>query len=141
MTSKRRTKATKRMRLCILVNVVVLFFLVIAFGREYVGNIQIEHEIAQLQEEKERLETEQLDTLDLIDQLSSEYYLESEARSKQGLGREGEVVYIIQDGEEDDELSPEELARLEEVDVSNPMRWFYYFFAPDEFTALQESEG
>ena len=87
------------MRLFFAANILVLFFLLIAFGREYVGNIQIEREIAQLQEEKEELEQDKLHTLALIEQLSSEYYLESEARTKQGLSREGETVYVIQDSE------------------------------------------
>ena len=129
----------RKARLFVIVNLVILFFLIIAFGREYVGNIQIEHEIAQLQEEKDLLEQDQLDTLALIEQLSSEYYLESEARTKQGLGREGETVFIIQD---DDDPAIGALAVEEpEVSYSNPQRWFLYFFDPTTFAQLTEVES
>lgn len=123
------------------INVLVLFFLVIAFGREYVGNIQIEREIAQLQEEKELLEQDQLHTLALIDQLSSEYYLESEARTKQGLAREGETVYVIQDDQLNQDGSEDGSGQMSQYDASNPVKWFFYFFHPTLFQSLQNEEG
>lgn len=128
------------MRLFFAANILVLFFLLIAFGREYVGNIQIEREIAQLQEEKEELEQDKLHTLALIEQLSSEYYLESEARTKQGLSREGETVYVIQDSEI--EALEHDLVRQQQLNsYSNPKRWFLYFFDPTMFQLLQNEEG
>jgi len=130
----------KKVQLFLLINVLLLLFLVIVFGREYVGNIQIEREIAQLQEEKALLEQDQLYTLTLIDQLSSEYYLESEARTKQGLGREGETVYVIQDSEI--EALEHDLVRQQQLNsYSNPERWFLYFFDPTMFQLLQNEEG
>ncbi len=139
MSAARTTQKAKKARLFVVVNVLILFFLLIAFGREYVGNIQIEHEIALLQDEKEQLEQDQLDTLALIEQLSSEYYLESEARTKQGLGREGETVYVIQDGD-DHSGSESGSQQSEEISFSNPARWFLYFFDPVTFDGL-EKEG
>lgn len=137
MTSSRTTKRAKKARLFVIVNVLILFFLLLAFGREYVGNIQIEHEIAQLQDEKEQLEQDQLDTLALIEQLSSEYYLESEARTKQGLGLSGETVYVIQEGDGQGG-SDSGSQQSSEVALSNPARWFFYFFDPVTFDVLQK---
>ena len=75
------------------------------------------------------LEQDQLETLSLIEELSSEYYLEQEARSKHGLGREGETLVVIQSDSETDESSattPEEEAEM--AAVGNWVRWYYYFF-------------
>lgn len=123
-----RKKSVSKAGLFMLVNVVIFFFLVIAFGREYVGNIQIDREIEQLEQEKARLESDQLNTLSLIDQLSSEEYLEREARTKHGLAEPGETLVVIQEpgsniGEVDSALFDEEV-----VPVPNTTKWFYYFF-------------
>lgn len=112
-------------------NVVILFFLIIAFGREYVGNLQIEREIAALEAQRAELETEQLETLNLIDELSSEYALEREARTKFGLGEVGETLIVVQDspvGEVDLTSGEEDV-----LPASNPVRWFYYFFDKEAF--------
>ncbi|MBT4856842.1 septum formation initiator family protein [Candidatus Uhrbacteria bacterium] len=137
MTSVRKTKRLKKAKLFVVVNVLILFFLLIAFGREYVGNIQIEREIAELQSERDQLEQDQLDTLALIEQLSSEYYLESEARTKQGFGLEGETVFVIQEG---DGVHVSERGEEESTstDFSNPRKWFLYFFDSVAFESLQD---
>lgn len=135
MSERRRILSRpNKLRIFLFLNVVALLFLVIAFGREYVGNIQIEREIQQYEEERAALEQDRLDTLDLIDELSSEEYLEREARTKHGLAENGETLIVIQDqvGEEDPFALPEE----ELVTVTNPTRWFYYFFDKEAFDSL-----
>lgn len=120
-----------------LANVVILFFLIVAFGREYVGNIQVDREIADLESQKSALQQEQLNTLDLIDQLSSRDYLEHEARTKHGLAEPGETLVIIQD----DSVPAGEVAGAQDAAgderVSNPKRWFYYFFDKQAYESLQ----
>jgi len=112
---------------------VVLSFLAIAFGREYIGNLQIEHEILSLEAQQEALEGEGLEMLALIDQFSSEDYLEREARTKYGLGKKGETLVIVQEEEqvEDGGGEAEQIAAL-----SNPERWYLYFFSPEAFHDL-----
>ena len=126
-------------RLFFVLNTVALFFLIIAFGREYLGNLQIEQEIRALESQREELEQDQLETLSLIDELSSEYYLEEEARTKHGLGREGETLVVIQSQDQNITSSVDGTMAAEEVtDISNPRRWFYYFFRQDLFMKLAE---
>ena len=114
-------------------NLLAVFFLIFAFGREYVGNLQIENQISRLQDDKSNLEKNKLSTLDLMQELSSEYYLEKEARTKQGLGRPGETLIVIEDSVAgaDPGIGPM-------VEITNPQRWFYYFFNPNEFDRLAE---
>ncbi|MBU1126056.1 septum formation initiator family protein [Patescibacteria group bacterium] len=138
MSTKQNQKRASKIGFIVLANVVILFFLIIGFGREYVSNIQIEREIRERDTERITLLDEQAETLRLIEQLSSEYYLEKEARLKHGLGRDGETVIIVQDGETSgyglDQLSTDDGDQIEVIE--NPTKWFYYFFDKSAFSAL-----
>ena len=107
-----------------MVNIALFFVLAIVFGREYIGNLQIERTIAQIQEEKEDLISQQSSTLRFIDYLSSETYLEEEGR-RQGLGKEGETLLVVQVPEEEQDL-------VDAQERSYLANWFRYFFTPDE---------
>ncbi len=126
-----------KLTLFMTVNLVILGFLFVGFGREYWRNIQIEREIAEMQDENARLEGEKLRSLSLISDLSSEYYLESEARTKQNMGKPGEELIIVD--------LPEAPAPVGEVKgvatdegISNPTRWMYFFFNHDRFEAMSD---
>ncbi len=106
-----------------LVNIALLFVLVIVFGREYIGNLQIQRTIAAMQEEKDELDAQQSSTLRFIDYLSSETYLEEEGR-RQGLGKEGETLLVVDVPEDDGE---DEAMKSE----SNLLRWYLYFFSSE----------
>lgn len=117
------------------VNVVVLTFLVLGFGREYLRNLEIERNIAFLEQENAHLEGEKLESLSVIESLSSEYYLEQEGRLKHGLAKPGEQLVIVYDaqaasvsGEDEDTASH----------ISNPVRWYYYFFDHARYEQLQQ---
>jgi cell division protein FtsB len=138
MRKRLKTVQKKRKRMIVIVNAVLLVLLLMAFGREYVGNLQVEREILMLEQQKAALEQEQLETAALIEQLSSEYYLEQEARTKHGMAKDGETVLIVTDEDQtsfyrEGVVIPE---LVEEVTVSHPVRWMYYFFAPDRLSQL-----
>jgi|GEM_PF-2061014 cell division protein FtsB len=135
----RSVKNTVSWKWFVIISTIALVFFLFAFGREYISNIQIQNEIEQLVELKDQQEQTRLETMDLISQLSSEYYLEQEGRIKQGLGRDGEVVVIIQDdinsAGTDDDFS------TKDSKISNVIYWFYYFFSREEFMAIVPYEG
>jgi cell division protein FtsB len=138
MRKRLKTVQKKRKRMIVIVNAVLLVLLLMAFGREYVGNLQVAREILMLEQQKAALEQEQLETAALIEQLSSEYYLEQEARTKHGMAKDGETVLIVTDEDQtsfyrEGVVIPE---LVEEVTVSHPVRWMYYFFAPDRLSQL-----
>lgn len=116
---------------------ILLAFFLFAFGREYVSNVQVRHYIEDLEEQREQQETQQLETMTLIQQLSSEYFLEYEGRMKQGLGGAGETVIVIQEDKEADM----DLAQQHNTGITNVTRWFYYFFSPERFEELKVYEG
>lgn len=116
------------------VNIVLLGFLALGFGREYLRNLEIERNIRMLEEQNAELAHEQLQALAVIETLSSEYYLEGEARKKHGMAKAGEELIIVSDTA----LQAEhETAVAAAAEVSNPTRWFYYFFDHAQFQKLQ----
>lgn len=118
-----------------LVNIVVLCFLTLGFGREYLRNLEIERNIRQLEEEHATLEGEQLAALSVISSLSSEYYLEGEARKKRGLAKPGEQLVLVDDTAA--AASAADDASAAAAAVGNPARWFYYFFDHKRFEELR----
>ncbi len=122
--------------LFVLVGIGVLGLLFVGFGREYVRNRQIENEIAALQSEHDRLEESRLASLELIEDLSSEYYLEREARMKRGLGEPGETLVVV-DLHDQEAAEGVVLGAAVDDGLPNSTRWFYYFFDPVRFAELR----
>lgn len=137
-TKRNQSNRAKKAGLFVLLNVVILFFLIVGFGREYVSNIQIQREIREREAERTALLDEQADTLLLIEQLKSEYYLEKEARVKHGLGKEGETMILVQDGTNAIPYGQDGLydADDESQDIENPTKWYYYFFDRNAFETM-----
>ncbi len=121
-------KRPKHIRLFLLLTAVFGFLFMISFGREYVGNLQIQHEIKRLEQERDILQSEQSDQLLELQRLSSTYYLEKEAREKHGLSAPGEQVYIVKD--DPFSVRNDAAVKLEPVQAPVPVwkQWIEYFF-------------
>lgn len=126
---------SSKMTVFVLLTILVLLF--IAFGREYIGNLQVRYEINASQKEYERVALKKMETQRLIEDLSSEYFVEKEGRTKHGLARPGENVIVVADGIDLEQEVAEVrygIASLEAVPL--PERWFYYFFLRERFDYL-----
>lgn len=115
----------------------LLLFVAFAFVREYVRNIDIATELERMEAENAALNAQHLASLELISQLSTETAVEGEARTKLNLAKEGETMYVVQDGAQEitgegDASAEEALTVATDPSLSNPAKWFYYFFAPPE---------
>lgn len=124
-----------KISLFVTLNLVILVILFVGFGREYWRNIEIERDIAALQAEGERLAGQKLESLALINDLSSEYYLEGEARSKLGMGEPGEHLIVV-DLPDESQSSGVVAGIATDESISNPTRWWYYFFNPARYEAM-----
>ncbi|MEK7131982.1 MAG: septum formation initiator family protein [Patescibacteria group bacterium] len=83
--------------LAIVILLILLLFLGIGVFREYGQGRAVASEIERLQAEELRLVGEKAEALSLIAKLSSEYYLESQARTKENLGLPGEQAILVVD--------------------------------------------
>lgn len=118
-------------------SVVTASMFIIGFGREYLRNLEIEREIAGLQAENDRLGGKKLEFMSLIHDLSSEYYLEEQARVKEGLAKPGETLVLVDDGEQTAAPTGKVLGTATEAEgISNPTSWLYFFFDHEHFVQL-----
>lgn len=102
----------------------------LAFGQEYLRNREIAREIATLEAENERLTGQRLASLQLLDELSSTYWLEAQAR-RQGLAKPGESVVIVPS---DMQKAPGTNQSAVEAPMSNPEKWLWRFLAPERLS-------
>ncbi|MFH1142861.1 MAG: septum formation initiator family protein [Candidatus Uhrbacteria bacterium] len=133
------------LRMFLLVNLLILFFLSLSFGREFLRDYQIQREINNLRADAESLEARNFEIIDFNTELQTQAYLEEEARLRLGLGDPGEnlVIIINDDGEQviGSEVNSEQLithnSQLTTLKASNPQRWYYYFFDHEQFINLK----
>lgn len=131
------------MRSFLLINLVVLFFLSLSFGRTFLRNASIQREIDALESEKTELEAQNIALLSLADQLQTKFYLEKEGRKKYGLQREGERLVIVTETSEGEagveESGVEESEKSEEMSdlsTNNLNRWWSFFFDREAYESF-----
>lgn len=107
--------------------VVLLLGLGVAVGRAWYQEYVVREEISRLQTEAKRLEAKKLETLELLKYVTSESYLEQEARTGLNLIKEGETVAVV--ARSVTSGPPGQLASelVESTRLSNPRRWWRRF--------------
>ncbi|MEK7665731.1 MAG: septum formation initiator family protein [Patescibacteria group bacterium] len=131
------------MRSFLAINLIVLFFLSLSFGRTFLRNASIQNEINVLEGEKAELSLNNISLLDLAQQLQTKFYVEKEGRKKYGLQKDGEKLVIVGEtevlvvGEDVENILSEEEAIAQALEiVPNPRRWWWYFFDRSSFEEL-----
>lgn len=143
-----------RLRVFLIINMVVLFFLSLSFGREWTRNASIEGQIDDLKEQKETMESRKLELLSLGQTIQSQFFLEQEGRLKYGLRKPGEELVVVTNTQTEQPASAEandsgdifaDGGSIEgsgdPTPTSNPTRWWNYFFNHAEYNALKDSYG
>ena len=141
---RKQKKSLFELRVFFLINIILLVFLTLGFAREYARHASIQKDIAQLEDEKSRLETRNLEILSVSESIQSKFFLEREGRLKHGLAKSGEKLIIISDIEtqpvEDvTSVTITGVVNDEEIEnVSVATRWWYFFFNHEAYDALEE---
>ncbi len=133
MTTHDKTAPLKRFflsKLFLMIAFPLAIVLVVAYVRSYVSTFYINQEIADLEADLEELETKKLESLDLLEYVMSDAFIEEQAKTELNLKRPGEQVMIIDESTVGDvvERRPSSPARQR---VANPIKWWYYFMYPD----------
>ena len=146
MINQRENRGFKRFlrfRYLFAINLVILLFLFVYLGRELVRSLQIQKDIAVLQAKADTLIAGNLEIAKLNTVLQTESFLEREARLKLGLKKPGEQVVVVETDpqKQSDEILPGPLETLiggaqPLQKVSNPAKWWYYFFNHSRFQQL-----
>ncbi len=121
------------LKLVLIGGIVILGLFSLSLGREVIRKRDLNKEIYSLEEEIKRLEKNKEEFSELIDYLSTEAFIEQEARLKLGLQKEGESLVIIPDnafnivereGQADGKTNSMSIKNRED----NSYKWWQYFF-------------
>lgn len=133
MMSGRETKPGKGFlasRWSLIIGAVVLFVLIVAFTRAYYQNYRTRQEIERLKVEVSRLEAKKIETLEILRYAQSAAYVEEKARAELNLVKPGERVTVVPGaaagGVGGVGQPPKNMLELN--NLSNPRRWWNYFF-------------
>ncbi|MFH1253553.1 MAG: septum formation initiator family protein [Candidatus Uhrbacteria bacterium] len=132
----------------LLINLVILFFLVFSFGREFARNWEIQKEIGDLEARAETLKAQHMEIEQLVSLTQTEAFLEKEARLKLGMNKPGEQIVVISGTADkaavslnseavNGQLSDEDLINSSPVAIANPQKWWYYFFDTQKYFFLK----
>lgn len=102
-----------------------LVFLIVRLTLDARTNSGIGNDIKLREIEVRELEARNTELHALAGRLADESYAEEEARTRLGYQQPGEHVVILNRG---GETTGTERAASDEQQVSNPIRWFWYFF-------------
>ncbi|OGY41205.1 MAG: hypothetical protein A2Y82_02065 [Candidatus Buchananbacteria bacterium RBG_13_36_9] len=102
----------------------IFIFIIFSLAKGTIKNYKVNSEIEQLKKEIVQLDKQNQEFGQLINYLNSDTFIEQEAKLKLGLKKEGENLVIIPEKE----LNVEKKAAMQEQNLSNPARWWSYFF-------------
>ncbi len=113
----------------------VALVLAMGVGRLFVRRAAFNHEIAALQEERNSLSSSNQSYKNQLDYLSTEAFLEQEAREKFGQKRPGETAVYV----EEESLSSvgDDSVNIEQF--SKPQLWWMYFFDMNSYEAVRDA--
>jgi len=151
MTSYRQSFILRliRWRFLIVVNVVIIVFLGLTFGREYFRSREIQSEISKLQTQADTLAARNIALSELQTAIQTESFIEREARLKLGMKKPGEEVVVIQEGKVEEGIEdldgpevksdPLDLVlddQAGQLRIANSTKWWYYFFDKKSFDLI-----
>lgn len=130
MAKRKQQSAFRRFfesRLFLIVMIVLISLIAFSYARAYYQNYKIQKEIKSLQEEIEKLETKKLESIEILEYVTSDVFVEEKARLELNKKKPGEAVVFIEQ-EVDTIIDSQEVGYIPgRQDIANPVKWWYYF--------------
>lgn len=123
MSNQRTWRRIFNSPLFLWIALVIAIALAVSFARAYYKDYQIRQQIAELQVLVDQMEEKKLSSLQLLDYVKSEEYIEDVGRSQLGLKKEGERVIIVDVQDDQTEYYAQEIER----EPSWKLWWAYFF--------------
>jgi len=105
----------------------IVIFLSVALSRVFFRDYALKKEIARLQNNVRVLEDKKMRSLELLEYVKTDSYVESHARMKFGMVKDGEEVVIFN---ADPGTTMGSTGDGRAGQLTNGKKWWYYFFAP-----------
>lgn len=113
-------------RLFLIVLFIIAVLVALGYARAYYQDYKVKQEIKSLQNDVKNLEKKKLESMEILKYVTSDAFVEEKARTELNLKKPGENVLIMKSEEQEDLVLAKNQA-VEEKDLSNPMKWWYYF--------------
>ncbi len=137
-----KRKLITKARVAIAVSSLFLIFFSVGLVKELINRQQINKQITGLENEIAALEKENQEIGNLISNWSESNRLEKEARLKLGLKKPNEQAVIIMRPDQPDKAPKNTIQQGDQIiggiiipndqqEVSNPIKWWRYFFQPE----------
>lgn len=131
----REATGKTKSRLITALIIVLFLFLVISFLRVFLKDYELRKEIGRLQTDVNKLEKRKIESLEVLKKLQSDSYIEERAREELQAAKPGEAVLVVPGLSVSSTQQNSLTIEIEEVvQLSNPLKWWYYFFRPDNTT-------
>lgn len=117
-----------RVRLLFVVTAVVLLFLIFALVRIFFKDHELRGEINRLQSDVGSLQKKKIESLDLLQKLQSDSFMEEKARQELQARRPGETVLVIPGAVVSSSAAVALPLTPKTPELANPQKWWYYFF-------------
>lgn len=102
-----------------------------AFFRSYYRQYEVNKEISRLQEEVRKLQTKKIESLELLQYVQTDRFVEEKARSEFNMLKPGEKVAIIAPIGDQKTSRQEKGAVVQWDNLKNPIKWLKYFLHQD----------
>lgn len=106
----------------------VLVILVLALGRIFFKDYELRGEINRLQSDVGSLQKKKIESLDLLQKLQSDSFLEEKARQELQARRFGETVLVVPGVVVSSSAAVALPLTPKSPELANPQKWWYYFF-------------
>jgi len=110
----------------LIVALLVAAFVAFGFARAYFQDYKVRQEIKLLQQEVKDLETKKFESIQLLEYVTSDTYLEERARTELNLKKPGENVVFVSDISPIGQIESDNDGE-EDKQLNNITKWWYYF--------------
>ncbi len=100
------------------------------YARAYYQDYMVRQEIKELQSDIEKLNTKKLESLKVLEYVTSNQFVEETARTDLNMKKVGESVLVVPQAHVES-LASEGVHKVGSDDLSVMMKWWYYFTAPE----------
>lgn len=133
MKSDRQTSFFRRFfgsRLFLIVAFCILAITSLSYARAYYRDYKVRQNIKDMQAQFSQLEKKKLESIEILQYVKSDAFVEDKARNELNLQKEGEHVVFVDTSSSTEEQTNAESAPSEKIQtqpLKNPVRWWYYF--------------
>lgn len=125
----KKNPSSLKTKLIFVGSLAILIIIAVGLTQSWQKNSEVNHEITSLQTNIHNLEKNNLELKELVEYFNSDAYIEEKARIDLGLKKaEEKVVIVSAEREQSQSAAQVELSSSDTTSLSNPQKWWHYFF-------------